>query len=54
MRKVLRIISLSAGIVSVVSAVILGYVYLEDAAVYTKKLIAKNKDRIIKNKHIGE
>ena len=38
MRKVLRIISISAAIISVVSAVILGSIYLEDFAGHVKKL----------------
>lgn len=41
MRKVLRIISASAGIVSVVSAVILGCIYLEDVAEQIKKVRTK-------------
>ena len=41
MRKALRIVSISAGIVSVVSAVILGYIYLEDIAGYINKTKTK-------------
>lgn len=38
-RKALRIISISAGIVIVVSAVVIGYIYLEDVVGHTKKVI---------------
>ena len=38
MRKALRIISIFAGIVSIVSAVILGWIYLEDIAGHIKKM----------------
>ena len=41
MRKALRIISISAGIISVVSAVVLGYIYLEDIVGYIKKVKTK-------------
>lgn len=41
MRKALRIISLSAGIISIVSAVILGCIYLEDVFTHINKV--KNK-----------
>lgn len=37
MRKALRIISVTAGIISVVSAIVLGYVYLEDIMGYIKE-----------------
>ena len=38
MKKVLRVISVSAGIVSMVSAIILTYIYLEDIAGRLEKL----------------
>ncbi len=41
MRKALRIVAISAGIVSVVSAVILGCVYFEDITGYIKKIKSK-------------
>ena len=41
MRKTLGIISISAGIISVVSAVVLGYIYLEDIVGYIKKVKTK-------------
>lgn len=46
MRKALRIVSISAGIVSVVSAVILGYIYLEDIAGYINKTKTKLINKI--------
>lgn len=52
MRKALRIISLSAGIISVVSAVILGCIYLEAAAEHVKGLKHKVID-YIKEKYIA-
>ncbi len=45
MRKALRIISISSGIISILSAVILGFIYLEDMAGCIKK---------IKNKIVGK
>lgn len=46
MRKALRIIAVSAGIVSVVSAIMLGYIYLEDIAGQIKKVKTKIIDII--------
>lgn len=54
MRKALRIISLSAGIVSVVSAVVLGCIYLEDIAGHIKKIKTKITNKINDQKYIGE
>ncbi len=51
MKKVLRIISISAAIVSAVSAVILGCIYLEDIAGYLKKVKSKIVDVIIDRKN---
>ena len=36
MRKALRIISVASGIISVVSAIVLAYVYMEDIVGYIK------------------
>lgn len=54
MRKALRIIAVSAGIVSVVSAVILGCVYLEDLLGYFKKFRSKISDRISDTQYAEE
>lgn len=54
MRKALRIISISAGIVSVVSAVVLGCIYLEDIAGHIKKVKTKITNKINDQKCIGE
>ncbi len=49
MRKALRIIAVYAGIISVISTIILGSIYLEDILVYIKstkdKLTNKAKDK---------
>ena len=54
MRKALRIISISAGIVSVVSAVVLGCIYLEDIAGHIKKVKTRLTSKINDKKYIGE
>ena len=54
MRKALRIISISAGIVSVVSAVVLGCIYLEDIVEHIKKVKTKITNKINAQKYIGE
>ncbi len=54
MRKALRIIAVSAGIVSVVSAVVLGCIYLEDIAGHIKKVKTKISNKINDQKYIGE
>ena len=41
MRKALRIISITAGLISVVSAVILGFIYLEDVVGHIKNIKTK-------------
>jgi hypothetical protein len=46
MRKALRIVTISAGIVSVVSAVILGFIYLEDIVGYLNKVKTKVVNKI--------
>ncbi len=38
MRKALRIISITTGIISVLSAVILGFIYLEDIVGHIKNI----------------
>lgn len=48
MKKVLWIIALAAGIVSGVSAFILGCLYLEDLVKYLKSAKEKRSDRRIK------
>lgn len=54
MRKALRIVAISAGIVSVVSAVVLGCIYLEDIAGHVKKLKTKLTNKINDRKCIGD
>lgn len=54
MRKALRIVAVSAGIVSVVSAVILGCIYLEDVVEYTQKVKMRITNKIKNQKYIGE
>lgn len=46
MRKTLRIIAVSAGIISAVSAVVLGYIYLEDIVAYIEKVKTKSTSPI--------
>jgi len=46
MRKVLRIITISAGIVSIVSATILGGIYLEDIVACVENTKKKLEDKI--------
>ncbi|MCM1220417.1 MAG: hypothetical protein NC548_38625 [Lachnospiraceae bacterium] len=36
MRKTLRVISVTAGIISLVAVIVLGYLYIEDIAEYLK------------------
>ncbi len=43
MRKALRILTASAGIISVASAVVLGYIYLEDVVERINTMRGKNK-----------
>ena len=54
MRKALRILSVSAGIVSVLSAVILGCMYLEDIAGYIDKIKTRLATRIQDDPYAGE
>ena len=54
MRKVLRIISISTGIISVVSAVVLGCIYLEDIAGQIKKLKGRFTNRFNNKNYIDE
>lgn len=58
MRKALRMISLGAGIISVVSAVILGCMYLEAAAEHVKglkhKVIDYVKEKYVTNQTAAE
>ena len=54
MRKALRIVAVSAGIVSVVSAVILGCIYLEDITGHLKVYKTKLFKKINEKKYIGE
>lgn len=46
MRKTLRTITVFSGIISVVSAVVLGYVYLEDIITYIEKVKTKSASQI--------
>ncbi len=56
MRKALRIIAVSSGIISVVSMAILGFVYLEDILghlnIFKDKLFKKIYDKKITNEQI--
>lgn len=54
MRKALRIISISAGLISVVSAVILGFIYLEDIVGHIQKVKIKIADKINNKKQVEE
>lgn len=54
MRKALRIISLTAGIISVVSAVVLGCIYLEDMWGHLKRIKARITNRINEQAYTGE
>ena len=54
MRKALRIISMSAGIISVVSAVILGCIYLEDLRGQIQKVKTKLVGRANEKKYTPE
>lgn len=54
MRKALRIISMSAGIISVVSAVILGCIYLEDLMGQIQKVKTKLVGRANEKKYTPE
>ena len=54
MRKALRIISLSAGIISIVSAVILGCIYLEDIFTQINKVKTKLTSKSNDTEFIGE
>ena len=45
MKKFLRIVSVAAGIISIVSAVVLVCICIEDIAVYAKKIKAKVSDK---------
>lgn len=54
MRKILRIISISAGIISVVSALVLVCIYLEDIGGYIKKVKSKIIKKIIVQKQMGD
>ena len=53
MRKALRIILMSSGIISVVSAVVLGYIYVEDIYGYIKKVRVGFPSKL-NNKKTGE
>ena len=46
MRKTLRTVAISAGIISAISVVILGCVYLEDIARHIKKIKLKIANKI--------
>ena len=50
MRKALKIISISAGLVSVISAAVLGYIYLGDIIRCLKKMIKSFSVNIPQNK----
>ncbi len=54
MRKILRIISVSTGIVSVVSAVILGFIYLEDILKCFQKMKTRSEKKIRGNRYGGD
>lgn len=54
MRKALRIVAVSAGIVSVVSAVVLGCIYFEDITGQLKVYKTNLFKKINMKKYIGE
>ena len=54
MRKALRIISATAGLISVVSAVILGFIYLEDMFGHINRVKIKIADKIGNKKQVEE
>lgn len=54
MRKVLRISSILTGVVSVVSAVVLGCIYLEDIAGFMKKMKVRLAGKLNCKKHLSE
>ena len=47
MKKALKIIAVSAGILSVISAIVLGCIYLEDIAIYFKRIKTRITNRIL-------
>lgn len=54
MRKALRIIAVSAGIVSLVSTVVLGFIYLEDVVKHVKKIKSKLSNKNADTNYIGD
>lgn len=54
MKKALRIISISAGIVSAISAIILGCIYLKDIVRHIKKVKTSFISKMNDKKYIGE
>ncbi len=54
MKRTLRIIAISAGIMSVASAVVLGCVYLENIVGYVNKIKFKISNKIGDTKFLGE
>ena len=53
MKKALRIVAVSAVIVSIVSAVVLGFIYLENIAVHFQNLKARIVSKKDGKKYIG-
>lgn len=53
MRKTLKIIALSTGIVSTAAAAVLGYIYLEDIAGYVKTVKTRIADKKSDKSYIG-
>lgn len=54
MKKALRVIALTAGIISVVSTVVLGFLYLEDAADKFLKIKTGVLDKFTKHKALPD
>lgn len=46
MRKILRIIGISTGIISVVSVIVLGYIYMEDIIKHLKSAKGQISNKI--------
>ncbi len=54
MRKALRIIAIAAGIISILSTVILGFVYLEDFFGQINKIKSKISNKISESKRVDD
>ena len=46
MRRALRVLAIASGIISTVSIVVLGYMYLEEIAQNTKKIVSKISNKV--------